>query len=208
MRYVVALMMLATSMAYADDDLDLVAPGGGVSDPLRLSLGLSLGLTGSPYASADRLHVRGSNSANTKYSLYLESLDATQSLAWDNGGNLTFTGTGARILFPGTFIVQKGIVYFGNAQSQGAVVFPSTSAGIFAFWPGNTAASTGQGIGFNFTSAGVQIQSGGVIRSGAGAPEAAVVGSVGDIYLRTGGGAGTSFYVKESGTGNTGWTGK
>jgi len=46
------------------------------------------------------------------------------------------------------------------------------------------------------------------IRSGAGTPEGAVVGNVGDLYTRTDGGAGTTLYVKESGTGNTGWAAK
>ena len=46
------------------------------------------------------------------------------------------------------------------------------------------------------------------IYSGYGTPEAAVVAEIGSIYLRTDGGASTSFYVKESGTGNTGWVAK
>jgi hypothetical protein len=45
-------------------------------------------------------------------------------------------------------------------------------------------------------------------RKGAGTPEAAVTAPIGAVYHRTDGGAGTSFYVKESGTGNTGWVGK
>ena len=44
--------------------------------------------------------------------------------------------------------------------------------------------------------------------SGSGSPEAAVTAPVGSIYSRTDGGAGTSFYVKESGAGNTGWVAK
>lgn len=43
---------------------------------------------------------------------------------------------------------------------------------------------------------------------GTGTPEAAVTASVGSLFMRTNGGAGTSLYVKESGTGNTGWVGK
>jgi hypothetical protein len=45
-------------------------------------------------------------------------------------------------------------------------------------------------------------------RKGAGTPEAAVTAPIGAVYHRTDGGAGTSFYVKESGTGNTGWVAK
>jgi len=44
--------------------------------------------------------------------------------------------------------------------------------------------------------------------SGTGTPEGAVVGVVGAMYLRTDGGAGTTLYVKEAGSGNTGWAAK
>lgn len=44
--------------------------------------------------------------------------------------------------------------------------------------------------------------------AGSGSPEGALAAPVGSIYSRTDGGAGTSFYVKESGTGNTGWVAK
>ena len=56
-----------------------------------------------------------------------------------------------------------------------------------------------------------QDQSGGNIitnRAGAGSPEGALAANVGSLYHRTDGGAGTSLYVKESGTGNTGWIAK
>lgn len=44
---------------------------------------------------------------------------------------------------------------------------------------------------------------------GTGTPEGAVVANTGSIFMRTDGGAGTSFYVKETGDGtNTGWVGK
>jgi hypothetical protein len=43
---------------------------------------------------------------------------------------------------------------------------------------------------------------------GSGSPETVVSAVVGSTYLRTDGGAATSLYVKESGTGNTGWIGK
>lgn len=43
---------------------------------------------------------------------------------------------------------------------------------------------------------------------GAGTPEGAIVAPVGSRWWRSDGGAGTSMYVKETGTGNTGWVGK
>lgn len=53
------------------------------------------------------------------------------------------------------------------------------------------------------------VNGGGNIYSGAGVPNGTQVGSVGDLYLRTGGGAGTTLYVKESGAAtNMGWVGK
>lgn len=43
---------------------------------------------------------------------------------------------------------------------------------------------------------------------GNGTPEGAVAANVGSTFRRADGGAGTSLYVKETGTGNTGWIGK
>lgn len=48
----------------------------------------------------------------------------------------------------------------------------------------------------------------GLLRFGTGSPENVVTANIGTIYFRADGGAGTSIYVKESGTGNTGWVGK
>jgi hypothetical protein len=45
-------------------------------------------------------------------------------------------------------------------------------------------------------------------RCGAGTPEGAVTAPVGSLYTRTDGGANTTLYIKESGTGNTGWVAK
>lgn len=44
------------------------------------------------------------------------------------------------------------------------------------------------------------------ILRGAGSPEGAVTADVGVIYERSDGGSGTSVYIKQSGSGNTGWT--
>lgn len=46
------------------------------------------------------------------------------------------------------------------------------------------------------------------IHVGSGSPETVVTANVGSLYLRTDGGAATTLYVKESGTGNTGWVAK
>ena len=44
--------------------------------------------------------------------------------------------------------------------------------------------------------------------SGAGTPEGAVTAVVGSLYTRTDGGVNTTLYVKQTGTGNTGWAAK
>lgn len=46
------------------------------------------------------------------------------------------------------------------------------------------------------------------VRYGTGSPEGAVTAGIGTLYRRTDGGAGTTLYIKESGSGNTGWVAK
>lgn len=47
-----------------------------------------------------------------------------------------------------------------------------------------------------------------LVLSGSGTPEASVTASPGALYVDTDGGASTTLYVKESGTGSTGWVAK
>ena len=55
----------------------------------------------------------------------------------------------------------------------------------------------------------ISIGSGSVrILSGTGTPEGAITAVVGSLFLRTDGGVSTTLYVKQSGTGNTGWVAK
>lgn len=50
--------------------------------------------------------------------------------------------------------------------------------------------------------------SGPLLSTGTGSPEGAVTATPGSLYLNQSGGSGTTLYVKESGSGNTGWVGK
>lgn len=61
--------------------------------------------------------------------------------------------------------------------------------------------------GLNVVSGHTEIN-GVTITAGNGTPEGVVTAPVGSLFLRKNGGAGSSFYVKESGTGNTGWVAK
>jgi hypothetical protein len=55
---------------------------------------------------------------------------------------------------------------------------------------------------------GVTLPGGITWTSGSGSPEGVVTAPVGSLYSRSDGGLLTSLYVKESGSGNTGWIGK
>jgi len=46
------------------------------------------------------------------------------------------------------------------------------------------------------------------IYTGIGTPESVVTAGIGSLFLRTDGGASTTLYVKESGTGDAGWVAK
>lgn len=47
-----------------------------------------------------------------------------------------------------------------------------------------------------------------VVRTGTGDPDGVVTAPVGSLFLRTDGGTNTTLYIKETGTGNTGWVAK
>lgn len=66
----------------------------------------------------------------------------------------------------------------------------------------------GRNLIFSGSSRGVDFQSTAVIRSGTGTPEGVLTAPVGSMFLRSDGGAGTTLYIKESGSGNTGWVAK
>lgn len=55
---------------------------------------------------------------------------------------------------------------------------------------------------------GISLPGGITWTSGSGSPEGVVTAPVGSLYSRSDGGLLTSLYVKESGSGNTGWMGK
>jgi hypothetical protein len=64
------------------------------------------------------------------------------------------------------------------------------------------------GMGADQIRFGTNGATGPAIISGTGSPEGARTAPVGSIFLRSDGGAGTTLYAKEAGTGNTGWVAK
>lgn len=101
----------------------------------------------------------------------------------------------------GAFI--NRIKYFGKQEfAEGTTVrvrFEQTSGDITAVTGGFVVATAGKGI---------TLPGGITWTSGSGSPEGVVTAPVGSLYSRSDGGLLTSLYVKESGSGNTGWVGK
>jgi hypothetical protein len=119
-------------------------------------------------------------------------------------GNATYTkGTGA-----GTFISAASDVehVLGPNSAPGWTnSYPAGTAG--AYYADSTQFTVGAAITSNFL--GPFAINGTRVRNGTGDPNGAVVGSVGDMFLRTDGGASSTLYIKESGAAtNTGWVGK
>ena len=68
--------------------------------------------------------------------------------------------------------------------------------------------NVGQSDGAASKTLTINNSTGPIMTNGTGTPEGVLTAHIGSTYGRTDGGAGTSFYVKESGTGNTGWVAK
>jgi len=71
----------------------------------------------------------------------------------------------------------------------------------------NVKVSTGNLV-IGTSGKGVSLPGGITWTSGSGSPEGVVTAPVGSLYSRSDGGLLSSLYVKESGSGNTGWVGK
>jgi hypothetical protein len=127
------------------------------------------------------------------------------------GNHLRFN-TGTRLYEDGSGIV--GQRYDANPQEFRLYNTWSSSSNYEALaldWTSNVVAikpiiggggGTARPAEYHTTTGGVRFM------SGSGTPEGAVTAPVGSLYTRTDGGAGTTLYVKESGTGNTGWVAK
>jgi hypothetical protein len=117
---------------------------------------------------------------------------------------------------------QQGQIQFKRAGSNSWLFYDAASTSFFfrdsvngvmfqTFNPGT--ASTGSvelGVRLRALAAqGIEFGSGGPKHlAGTGTPEGAVTAPIGSLFSRSDGGAVTSLYVKESGSGNTGWVAK
>ena len=87
-----------------------------------------------------------------------------------------------------------------NAPSALLFTHAGTTGGAYVDFTGATAVLA--------ATLALKSATGPTISSGSGSPEGSVIAPVGSLYTNILGGAGTTLYVKESGTGATGWAGK
>lgn len=99
-----------------------------------------------------------------------------------------------------------GIFRLFSGASIKTIEIPALGTVIF----GGGSVQTSGDLLFSVANKGLQFTGNGSViwRTGAGTPEGAVTAPIGSLYTRTDGGANTTLYVKESGTGNTGWVAK
>jgi len=108
---------------------------------------------------------------------------------------------------PGNRSQMLPIGFFIDNTSGGGFQVTADSAGIYLICQdlsGNQIAmesTTANGERLRWTA-------GPTVTAGSGTPEGVVTAHPGSLFLRVDGGAGTCLYVKQSGSGNTGWTGK
>jgi len=123
----------------------------------------------------------------------------------DSGNGLTggpITGTGSLSVRANTGIVANATGLFVNAAFIGTL-----SANNAAYLNGKVEADLN--VNSALTATTLRPGTGAPIwTAGAGDPEGVVTAVVGSLYTRTDGGAGTTLYVKETGTANTGWVAK
>lgn len=122
-----------------------------------------------------------------------------------NNGSLTAITTRPAFRFQTQGVSYLTIGATGITEVHATTASTSTTTGSLIIGNGTTATTVGIGGG-NINAGGNVVASN--YKRGSGSPEGVITGIVGDLYTRTDGGAGTTLYVKESGTGNTGWVAK
>lgn len=132
---------------------------------------------------------------NNSSGVFVES----QTIASNTSSVITIDGTWGASTSGGSFLVYMP-VFLGSAE----VPFHRVSIGGEDVSGGTYAQK--RVLRFDYgTTSGTQTLG---VFIGTGSPESVVTANVGSLYLRKDGGATTTLYVKTSGTGNTGWTGK
>jgi hypothetical protein len=158
-----------------------------------------------------------SGSAWLKYSDNLNNIsklginataDATNKLAVNSDAILfNNNGTNVQVKLNKNAVGNSGSFLFQTGFS-GRAEIGLTGDDDFHFKVSPNGSSYVEALTLDKTTGAITVAGGAKILCGTGTPEGSKTAPIGSIYLRTDGGAGTSFYVKQSGTGNTGWAGK
>jgi hypothetical protein len=121
----------------------------------------------------------------------------------------TTSGTGHRLE---TSVTSAGVVKFNLNWDGGlgtrAFSFTQNSAESLNIDSSDNVKVTAGNLVIGTAGKNISLPGGITWTSGAGSPEGVVTAPVGSLYSRSDGGLLTSLYVKESGSGNTGWVGK
>jgi hypothetical protein len=204
------------------DGGDVTIQGGdlGVFDTSASTFGKSAGsivlVTGNGYHSATPGDISltagtGGNTATPGGSINITAGDTLGSSGGGfQAGHINITGGSAPVVKPGS----PALPAYGKG---GDVIIVGGAGGAFYgdahvklgkaahLWP-NTDGINGQPI--TTDGAGTLGFNGPQLFNGTGTPEGSVTAPIGSLYTDSTGGAGTTLYVKESTTGNTGWVAK
>lgn len=93
---------------------------------------------------------------------------------------------------------------FVSFPSVSTVTYASLDSGYLQHWSDARSVRHGGPVSFGINATSVNP----TIFAGTGSPESVVSANPGSLYLNRSGGTAVSLYVKESGSGNTGWIGK
>jgi len=156
----------------------------------------------------DLLTIQGCNLTTTTSGDNAMSLAGTVIRVSDNyidGGTVNFSDVSLNNTVDHFFLNDN---YF-KAGVRNVTLNPATSAVVNGYTIVNNRFS-GSGNVVNIGSLTLPVNKGSLnlTFSGSGTPENVVTAPVGSIYTRTDGGSGTTLYVKETGTANTGWVAK
>lgn len=169
-----------------------------------------------PPSNNDRVYIGASGQAayalNLQFCSGIENFPASVARV----GNLGFTlfGAGSFNLDPdfsgGGRVNVSTTTTAGSLQVNNTYTSTTSFEGLRLAWASNVASIKPVAGGGGGTVRTAQYFTTGTVflSSGSGSPESVVTAPIGSIYTRTDGGANTTLYIKESGTGNTGWIAK
>jgi len=182
-------LSVQTSSTYNGDTMDVTKAGTGAGNALKVNnSGTGIGVYISQTGAGKAFQIDANAAANAGvFTALIQGYDygPSMSTAVDGGVTLTLSKNGTA---GGTVqqIVNKGTGDSIQVRDASAQKFTVSAVGSITVL---------NGISVN-------------VIAGTGSPEGVRSAPVGSLYLRSDGGAATSLYVKETGTGNTGWVAK